>query len=171
MTAAERIRAALGDEAPTSVRVQVERIEADGSPDDWAQNWVSGQCEQGWAQLADRVVARAAGADWVTTDGTASALDGLVLTAEGIDAQGRSWRLRRIGGRPVVWRLTEGEGKPAFRFHRFFVTTVEAVALKMQVHEYWALQSRDELHIEAAPGEAWMPYYACFAGWGDHHGQ
>lgn len=166
------VTAALGEDAPAEAQVRVERVDAEGDPDSWARAWVDTRSVGGgWVQLADRVLGRRAGAGWITLDGDEGYLDGWVLSAEGIDGDGVAWRLRRIGDLPVVWRVHQGVGERALRFERRYLSNAPAVSSALRTFEFWTLRREDELAVGGAAGLAWVPYFACFAGWGDDDGE
>jgi len=166
------LAAVLGERAPHEVRLKVERLDPSGAPDSWAIDWVRRHAiGGGWVQLAGQVLARRAeDIGWVDRRDQQGELKGMVLSAEGIDGDGRCWRLRRLGEGLAVWRATEGAGEPALRFDRSYRTTAPFGGAMTGV-EYWVRRARPELRIDGGSGEAWVPYFACFAGWEGQDGR
>lgn len=163
MSVMEKLEGLLPAE-PTACRFAIERIEGQGDATAWCLDFVlRNTVQDGWVQLA-HVVLSFDGHAWRGPDGRVQVLEGWVVSAEGRDAEGRSWKLRRMAGQGVVWRVEEGSGELGLRFDRRLLSTA-AGRPTLDVHEYWARRVRPGLQIEGESGLAWTPVAGFFAGW------
>lgn len=159
--------AALLPDPPSEVQIRIEVLQPQGDPEAWALEFVRRHTEGGgWVQLTDRVLARSADdIGWSDARGRPAELDGFVESAEGIDRDGHSWRLRWSGGDVRAWRVLEGEGEPCLAFTRTYASTWGRAAPRICVREYWAIKSEPNLEASGGQGACWQPHIATFRGW------
>jgi hypothetical protein len=157
---------------PERVGLLLETLPPSGDFEAWPMDWVRRHSVRGgWVQLTDQVLARRPDdPSWFTPAGEpVEQVSGHVLSAEGVDADGRLWRLRWMDGRPTVCRLTEdASGMRALRFERRYISSwsPDRSPLPMTVREYWTEQPQPSLQCPGGSGLRWAPYVACFAAWG-----
>lgn len=149
---------------PSEGTLTIEVTAPEGDPIEWVRVHAVGG---GWVQLTDRILARR-GDDvgWRDAQGRDAELSGFVESAEGIDGDGCSWRLRWVGEEIRVWRILAHGDEAALVFDRVYVSTWSG-AERLSVREYWTRQVQPGLEAPGSTGTAWAPRVACFSGWRD----